>query len=231
MLKHVFIIFLLSGMALLVINRWVDQPLRWDTNSDDILYAVTMLMLLSYLLAGPLSRMTGEEARRTALHAVAWIGIFMVIAVGYSYRFELAGVRDRVLGTLIPGREIRSAPGMTRFQISSNGHFYIRARVNGTPVRFLVDTGATDIVFSPGDAERVGWALDELNYNRIYQTANGIGEGASVVVDEFRLGDLRLEEVRASVNRAPMSESLLGMAFFNRLRGYRVEEGTLTIYW
>jgi aspartyl protease family protein len=99
--------------------------------------------------------------------------------------------------------------------------------VNGQPVRFLVDTGASDIVLSPADAQRLGLDPASLSFTKPVETANGIGLGASYSAADVSVGSIRLSNVPMSVNKAPMSSSLLGMAFFNRLQSFRFEGNKL----
>ncbi|MEZ4524471.1 MAG: TIGR02281 family clan AA aspartic protease [Desulfobacterales bacterium] len=226
-----FAIFAVLLLALLALNRCVAEPLTWAQDSGEILYALALTGFVTYLIAGSWDRLGNAEIRRIIRHGSIWIAIFAVFTVGYSYRFELAGLRDRVLGTLIPGRTVQSEPGKMVFQISPDGHFYIRADVDGVSVRFLADTGATDIVLSPKTARRLGFDPENLRFDRMYQTANGPGRGASVILKRMEIGLLRMENVAASVNEAEMRESLLGMRFFNRLKGYTVKDGLLTLFW
>ncbi len=218
-------------LGLPALNRYSAEPLTWAEDSGEILYALVMTAFVSYLIAGAWARLENAEIRRIIRYGSIWLAIFMVFAVGHSYRFELAGIRDRVLGNLIPGRTARSEPGKMVFQISPDGHFYIRAEVEGVTVRFLVDTGATDIVLSPKTARRIGFDPEKLRFDRVYQTANGQGRGASVILKQMEIGSMRMENISASVNEAAMNESLLGMRFFNRLKGYTVKDGLLTIFW
>ena len=89
-------------------------------------------------------------------------------------------------------------------------------QVNGTPVQFVVDTGATDIVLSQKDAERVGIETDSLPYLGTANTANGRVQTARVRLEEVALGDIRDTNVAAVVNGGEMQGSLLGMAYLNR---------------
>jgi aspartyl protease family protein len=93
----------------------------------------------------------------------------------------------------------------------------------------MVDTGASDVVLSPADARRLGFDLAELKFTRIYQTANGTVRGAPVRLRRITIGPIEIEDVRASVNGAPMGTSLLGMSFLGRLMGYEVTTDTLTL--
>ncbi len=112
-----------------------------------------------------------------------------------------------------------------------NGHFMVNAVVDGVEIRFLVDTGASSVVLTAEDAERLGYRLDGLEYSDRYQTANGEILGAPVVLPELRIGDLEIEDVRSSVIRAPLSTSLLGMTFLSRLESFEVRDEGLIMRW
>ena len=116
-------------------------------------------------------------------------------------------------------------------QAGPNGHFMVDAVVDGVEIRFLVDTGASRVVLTAEDAERLGYRLDGLDYSERYQTANGEILGAPVVLPELRIGDLEIEDVRSSVIRAPLSTSLLGMTFLSRLESFEVRDEALILRW
>jgi clan AA aspartic protease (TIGR02281 family) len=111
------------------------------------------------------------------------------------------------------------------------GHFVVDAEVEGTPLTFLVDTGASDVVLSPDDARRLGLEPRTLDYSREYQTANGVVRAAPVTLRELRLGQLQLYDLDASVNERPLPMSLLGMSFLDRLQSYEVTDGRLVLRW
>jgi clan AA aspartic protease (TIGR02281 family) len=116
-------------------------------------------------------------------------------------------------------------------EANSGGHYVIEASVNGAPVTFLVDTGASDIVLTLDDARRIGLQPSTLDYTQRFATANGEVRGAPVVLRELRIGQLRLFNVDASVNQAPLGISLLGMDFLEQLSSYEVERGRLILRW
>ena len=231
MWKHFWAILgvlVLGGIAL---NRYVAEPLTFKDDAQTILYAFTLLLWISFLIARAGLYFRKSEMSRIIKYASIWLGIFLIVAILHSYRFELVQVKNKVLANLFPGRSFEKTPGQMSFQISPNGHFYIQATVNGIPIRFLADTGASDIVLTPKAAKRIGFNLNTLAFNKIYQTANGMGRGSAVRLGDMKIGAIHLTNVRASVNEAPMSNSLLGMRFFNRLKGYKVRNGVLTLFY
>jgi len=160
-----------------------------------------------------------------------WFIIFLLALVGYSYRHDLSEIQTRVMAELFPGKGFQTGQDSVSFPVSSDGHFHIRAALNHIPITFLVDTGASHITLSPGDANKLGISWDTLRFDQIYQTANGKGLGALVRINDFRIAKIHLQGINVSVNKAAMRYSLLGMSFFNRLTRYEVHNDILTLYW
>ena len=99
------------------------------------------------------------------------------------------------------------------------------------PVLFLIDTGATDIVLSPSDATRIGIDLSSLNFDRISQTANGLGLGASHTAKSLAIGPVEWTDVPIAINRAEMGTSLLGMSFLRRMAGIEIRGRQMFLHW
>ena len=186
-------------------------------------------MLWAGMAAALLLQTRGTPGR--ARHAALWVVIVGALALGYAYRSELGGVATRLRSELLPGDAVASAPHEMAFSQVEGGHFVVRALVNGQSVEFLADTGASNIVLSPADARRLGVPMESLTYDRMAETANGVGRSARWRADSLAVGDLRLDGVDMEVNQAPMSVSLLGMDFFRRVESFRVENGRLYLRW
>jgi clan AA aspartic protease (TIGR02281 family) len=116
-------------------------------------------------------------------------------------------------------------------EAGSHGHFLVEAVVNGVPIDFLVDTGASNIVLSVQDARKLGFTANQLQFTQKFQSANGTVRGAPVELRELRIGQLRLFDLEASVNGGPLPISLLGMSFLQRLSSYEVARGRLILRW
>jgi aspartyl protease family protein len=114
---------------------------------------------------------------------------------------------------------------------SENGSYYVNGVVNGLPMHFLIDTGASDIVLSPDDARRIGIDVASLNYFHQFETAHGGGRGAPATVARLAVGSFVLNDVAVTVNQSPMSSSLLGLAFLDRLDSYEFRGRHLTLRW
>ncbi len=195
--------------------------------TDDV-RLVYLVLLLVMVGGGVLVRWRARPGLLLR-HGLVWGAIGFALIAGYGYRFEMVGMWHRVLGELAPDRAVATGSGEVTFRAMANGHFRIRATVDGAPVRFLFDTGASIVVLSPRDAERVGFELSRLSFTQRFRTANGIGMGAPVRLRELRVGPIVQHDVPASVNRAAMESSLLGMSFLRRLSHFEVSNGTLTL--
>lgn len=109
----------------------------------------------------------------------------------------------------------------------SDGHFWAQAEVNGAPVRFLVDTGATAVALTPDDAERLGLDVKSLKFAQRVTTATGRSRAASVTLDSLSVGDARLQNVNALVIEDGLDTSLLGMSYLGRLSGFEATREAL----
>ncbi|PKP80754.1 MAG: TIGR02281 family clan AA aspartic protease [Alphaproteobacteria bacterium HGW-Alphaproteobacteria-18] len=111
----------------------------------------------------------------------------------------------------------------------ADGHYWTRADVEGTEVKFMVDTGASIVALTYRDAQRLGLQPDMLTYDSEIRTAGGITYGAPVTLDSIRIGRVEVESVNAVVLRSELEQSLLGMTFLSELNSYEFRRGQLII--
>lgn len=146
-----------------------------------------------------------------------WNGISVLSVERDRATVEVEG-KKRVL---LHGQHYRSGPVTSdRQQVvlsaDTRGHFVSEGAINGIPVRFLVDTGATMIALPGRDATRLG--IDYRKGQRgITQTANGPVAVYRVRLDRVRLGGLELTSVEGVVIEQGLDIALLGMSFLNRV--------------
>ena len=97
----------------------------------------------------------------------------------------------------------------------SRGHFMTQGAINGRPVTFMLDTGATSIALSADDAQRIG--LDYSKGQRVMMnTANGTTSGYKLRLQSVRVGDVEVYDIDAIVSPQAMPFVLLGNSFINR---------------
>jgi aspartyl protease family protein len=124
-----------------------------------------------------------------------------------------------------------AAPNSLVFHADRQGHVVLDGAVNGAPVRFLVDTGATMVVLTMRDAAAAGLTRGDLVFSARASTANGVARAAPVRLREVRINQLSLLDVPATVVEN-LNVSLLGQSFLTRLDSYEMRDGVLTLnYW
>src|SRR5262249_20782344 len=151
------------------------------------------------------------------------------LVLGYGFRHELRGAGERVLAILIPSYGYRGDGDTISFRVASDGHYWVNARVNGTALRFMVDTGATGIVLTKAEARRLGFDPAALSYDRTVSTANGLTRAATISLRELTIGPITMTDVAATVNEGDLSSPLLGMRFLERMSAVEIRDGTLTL--
>jgi aspartyl protease family protein len=135
-----------------------------------------------------------------------------------SAQFEIDGRRQRLTvgqHAVSTGSDNREAATVS-LTADGNGHFSTVGTVNGAPVRFLVDTGATLIAMGKTDADRAN-----VDYRKgqpgMSMTANGPARIWKVTLNSVRVGDVLLTQVDAAVHEQDLPIVLLGMSFLNRM--------------
>lgn len=108
------------------------------------------------------------------------------------------------------------------------GHFVADFRLNGRPVKGVVDTGATFVAINETTARSIGVRISASDFMHEVRTANGSTKAASVVLDNVEIGQIRVPSVQAFVLKdAALGATLVGMSFMTKLASYRVEGKTL----
>jgi aspartyl protease family protein len=156
-------------------------------------------------------------------------GVTLVSVEGERATVEFEGKR-RVLALgqhyRGAGTAVSSGQSVT-LAADPRGHFVSEGSINGHPMRFLVDTGATTIALPAADAIRLG-----INYRQgaAVRTRTAAGEASAfrVTLASVRLGDIELTNVEGIVIEDGLDIALLGMSFLNRL-DMRQEGRTMTL--
>jgi aspartyl protease family protein len=206
-----------------------------DLDTGEIVsIAVGLLLVALYTV----SLFNDERTRplQAVRYVLVWLAIGFALIAGYSYRDELSMVASRVSGELLPSGQIVSVDTneegekAVRVRRRLDGHFAVRAAVNGQAMTLMVDTGASSVVLKPADAERAGVDLDQLSYTVAVDTANGTTYAAAVRLRTLSIGPLVMHNVDALVARpGSVKENLLGMSFLRRLRSYEFAKDYLTL--
>lgn len=162
-----------------------------------------------------------RDAGSTLRAVLAW-GLIFLAAIG------AAGLWQDISRDIMP-RQAMLDPARIKVPLGNDGHFHLTAELNGTPVRFIVDTGASALALSQRDARRAGIDLDRLVYAGQARTANGIVPTATVRLDRVAIGDIVDENVPAMVIQADIDRSLMGMDYLRRFARVSFEGDSMVL--
>lgn len=178
------------------------------------------LALLLVAIGGSFVVSNRQNLSTTMQQAAIWVLIFIGAIAG-------VGLWSDVQQRLSPSQTYSGTT--VELPRGFDDHFTATLDINGTPITFLVDTGASEIVLSQRDAARAGINVAALDYSGRAQTANGIVRTAPVTLDVMRLGSITDTNVRAVVNEGDIGASLLGMSYLNRYQSIEIQGGRMIL--
>jgi aspartyl protease family protein len=183
---------------------------------------LTYLILLGSVIVFWFLVQNRQSLGKTLQQALVWGLLFLGVIAAF-------GLWNDIRQTVRPTQSVISAQGRIELPRAPDGHYYLTAEVNGAAIRFLVDTGATDIFLSREDAIAAGLDPANLAFIGSAMTANGEVRTAPVRLESIRLGPHEDRGLRAFVNAGEMRESLLGMTYLQRFSSVEIRQGALIL--
>lgn len=182
-----------------------------------MLGGVYILMAVMLVLGSLMARR--EPAARMLTMALAWVAIFAGGFVLFTFRDDFGWVAQR-LRAEATGAPVEMGAEL-RIPMSIDGHFWIEGRINGEPVKFLIDSGATMTTIGTQTARRAAVAVSPTP-DQIVRTGNGIIQVSSGRARRLEVGSI--ERTDFAVHVAGEDElNVLGMNFLSSLRRWGVE--------
>ncbi|MCF2514211.1 TIGR02281 family clan AA aspartic protease [Sphingomonas sp. G124] len=185
--------------------------------NDWMLGSLYLLMAMMLVAGGLIARR--ERFARLATMALAWVAIFTAGFVLFTFRDDLGYVAQRLKAEatgepVVEGREVR-------IPMAIDGHFWVQASLNGVPVKFLVDSGATMTTIGRDTAEDAGVAVSSSR-NQVVRTGNGMLRVASARADSLAIGPIERSNIGLHV--ADHDDlNVLGMNYLSTLERWGVE--------
>ena len=158
----------------------------------------------------------------------AWVMIFAAAFIIFTMKEDFIALWNRVVLETRGGVVQEENGQELRVRRSPDGHFWVDARLNGEPVRFLVDSGATTTSISRAVAERAG-IEPSRGLPAMVRTANGIVSVARGRADTLRVGNIERRDVAVHISDAFGDMNVIGMNFLSSLTGWSVEGRTLIL--
>jgi aspartyl protease family protein len=208
-----------------------------DEVARTIWIVLVLLVVLSSLLARrlPLARLIGWSAGWVAL----FLGVYYLFTLiepklsawqnghrgGEVQKINTGGTNG--ISTL-GGQGAASGAGVS-ITMRDDGHYWVDAIVNGQSVRFLVDSGASMTAVSKETADRLGLPPDNMSRTMTIQTANGEVVATRSTIATMQIGAIQASDMPVVVSPSFGEINVLGMNFLNKLKSWRVENGTMLL--
>jgi aspartyl protease family protein len=192
--------------------------LAWPLGATPRVSAVALFKGMAVL------RIDGADVTLRAGQSHAASGVRLVTATAHRAEILVDGqsvelaLDDRIDG----GRGMAAAPAVVRLLPGAQGRYFADGQINGNPVRFVVDTGATTVVVNRRDAERLGLQYDDSAVAGTMDSASGAVPVFRATLQEVKVQGLRVSEVSALVvdGDGPYTP-LLGQSFLKNLDMHR----------
>lgn len=189
-----------------------------NLETGNLIYLVVLLAMV----AGWFFMQSRQGLNKTLQYAAVWAMIFIGGAAAVGLWQDIS--RDARTAQISLSDSDQIIVPRAR-----DGHYYLTAEVNNAQIRFVVDTGATDMVLTQADAARAGINPDDLAYLGRARTANGEVRTAFVRLERVQLGSVTDHDVPAVVNEGQMEQSLLGMGYLQRWGRIEIAGGELIL--
>jgi aspartyl protease family protein len=180
-----------------------------DENANLIYGLICVMLLISSLAARRL------PFKQTAKMLLAWVAIFAGLFALFLFRGEFSEIWNRAKADFAGNSEIAS-DGTMRIKKDEDGHFNVRASVNGKEIDFLIDTGATVTTLNSRDAADANIEVDS-GFPVIVQTANVISESYRARLGNLDVGSISRKDFAVHVGDGLGDTNLLGMNFLSSL--------------
>jgi aspartyl protease family protein len=232
-MSRIFIVTIaaiIASLVILLINN--DRGMTMGLSNDKFASLVSLSIMAAYIGLNALR--PGAFGGAALRNVAVWLGVFLALVAGYQNRNTLQDFVSTITAGLIPSRP-QSSTGSDGTKIvkigkSDSGHFEADANVNGSTVRFLIDTGASGIILSSIDAAAIGIDLNDLSFSIPTSTANGQAMAAPTRIDEIIIGSIIRRNLRALVAKeGALDQSLLGMEYLNSLSSFTIKQDELQL--
>lgn len=180
---------------------------------------VYVAVLVTGLVFFGAARMLAQGGQRAMLNIAICLGMVGGLATAFVFREEATVVVNEIRAELMPSVPISRGPGEEEIPRSRwDGHFRAGAKVNGVPLKLMIDTGASMVLIPYEDAAAIGIDPQGLDFSVPVTTANGRSSVAPVRLSSIKIGQIVVFDVSAAIARPGRIETgLLGMSFLDRL--------------
>lgn len=164
------------------------------------------------------------------MRSLIFVFLSSLVALQMSSAFDAFPPKSGQASALPVPASTAPLPGVSVLKADAQGHYRATFKVNGKPIKGMVDTGASLVAINESTARRLGYGAVSLDFRFPVATANGNTKAALVRLKRVEIGSIRIDDVDAFVMRdEALSDTLIGMSFLKRLSGYSSEKQALTM--
>ena len=192
---------------------------------SELMLAALAAMALGLLGSLVIRRVPALGRALRSVSTLGLMGVLLLVVLQLSRldsRFDMAVPELGLPKQVVEGRE-------TRVPLAPDGHYWLRATVNGAPVNFLVDTGATLTAVSSETAERIGLEPREAGIPVRMQTANGSVAAQLTTIDELKFGNVAARGIDAIIAPGLGPTNVIGMNVLSRLASVQFADRTMIL--
>ena len=207
------------------------MSMNTDQAMSGIWYVLALVLVGSALLARRAP--WGGMVRMALLWVVIFAGLLGLFKLGEQsglFSTRMAGVGG---GSSAPAPAVlpsaRAEGQALRIPMAPDGHFWVEATVNGTPARFLIDSGASVTALSVSTARAAGLNFDLNGPAVSMMTANGKIEARRSSVSTLALGPIRASDLDIVISPAFGDVNVVGMNLLSRLKSWGVQDGEMVL--
>ncbi len=199
-------------------TRQTMPPAMTDIDPGQLIYLLLLLVAVGGWFVTQGRGNLGKLSQQAMVWGLIFVGVIAAVGLWGDIRNSIA-----------PRQSVIAEAGRIELPRAQDGHYYVQAEVNGVPVNFVVDTGASAVVLTLQDAVRAGIDTDALAFAGQAGTANGVTRVASVRLDSLAIGPISDSGLRVLVNAGEMTNSLMGMSYLQRYASIEIRDGMLVL--
>lgn len=194
----------------------------FNLSDNDWASLIRNVLFLGLLISSLFIRTTTGRGKKLKQVAI-WLAVIFFGVIVYNNK--------HLFRNFVPYLASEVGENSLEIRKSVDNHFYLALKINDKNVLFLIDTGATTTSLTMNDAKRVGIDTSKLVFNQIVSTANGKTFNASAEIKNIQIGNYTIDSMWVLVSKDLDGNSLLGMNFLNRLRGYDIRQDRMILYY
>ncbi|NWK96554.1 TIGR02281 family clan AA aspartic protease [Sphingobium lactosutens] len=203
-----------------------------DQTASTIWYVLAIMLVASSLIGRRLA--WGAILRMALLWVAIFAGLLGIFKFAQNEGY-LTGRWAEQGGVAAPDEAPSSLPAARtegqalRIPVAPDGHYWVEGTINGTPARFLIDSGATFTALSETTARAAGLNYDIGSPGVIMSTANGKVEARRSSISTLAIGPIRASDLPVVVSPAFGEVNVIGMNMLSRLKSWGVQNAEMVL--